>query len=329
MASFALQHHNAQTGRAERGVICGTAWEGSQPLASFFPGTSGKFNYENAVAIVTAAKAAALLYGRSLRLTLVFIQGEAGPSGRTTYGNLLGNAGGNLLDAILPGLQTAAGMASAPKVVLAQANVLVGASENYACMGQYDVAQTRADTVLAGPMHCYPLRLEAGPTYAHLTSLGRMMQAGPIAEAVAAVNDTGDWKPVQIASAVRSGTFIDITYEGTVFDQGYALAQDTDWMPSVANLGFVTTGSGTTLTGAAITGKRTVRLTFAANPNAGTVLEYATGANFTNNNTTDGWAERLGNLMVQTARRDLFHTLGFAVPAFVRHYAVRQQYQVS
>lgn len=322
MISFALQDFNAATGRRESGVIEGTSWEGSQPLASFFPfATSGKYNYENAVEILKAAKAAAALYGRTIRVTLVFIQGEAGPSGRTTYGNLLGIAGGNLLDTILPGLQTAAGMAAAPKVVLVQTNVPQGASENYACMGQYDVAQARADTVLACPMYQLPFY-----DTAHQTPLGRMMMGAPIAEAVAAVNDGIDWKPVQIASAVRSGVNIDLTYEGTVFDQGYALAADSDWVPTVANLGFApySTG-GATLSSATITGKNTVRLTFGTAPAAGTVVAYATGAN----NANTGWAFRLGNLMVQTARRDPFHKRGFAVPERVRHYAIRQEITVS
>lgn len=321
MVAFALQHYNAITGRREPGVICGTAWEGSQPLSSFFPLTPGHYNYENAVEIVKAAKAAAALYGRTIRVTLVFIQGEAGPSGRTTYGNTLGNGAGDLLDAILPGIQTAAGMASAPKVVLVQTNVLQGASENYACMGQYDVAVARADTVLAGPMYQHPFY-----DTAHLSPLGRMMQGGPVAEAIASLLDTGDWKPVQIASAVRSGVNIDLTYEGTIFDQGYSLAQDTDWVPSVANLGFApySTG-GATLSSATITGQKTVRLTFNTAPAAGTVVAYATGVN----NANTAWAFRLGNLMVQTARRDLFHTLGFPVPQFVRHYAIRQEITVS
>ncbi len=321
MVAFALQHYNAITGRREPGVICGTAWEGSQPLSSFFPSTPSHYNYENAVEIVKAAKAAAELYGRTIRVTLVFIQGEAGPSGRTTYGNTLGNGAGDLLDAILPGIQTAAGMASAPKVVLVQTNVLQGASENYACMGQYDVAVARADTVLAGPMYQHPFY-----DTAHLSPLGRMMQGGPVAEAIASLLDTGDWKPVQIASAVRSGVNIDLTYEGTIFDQGYSLAQDTDWVPSVANLGFApySTG-GATLSSATITGQKTVRLTFNTAPAAGTVVAYATGVN----NANTAWAFRLGNLMVQTARRDLFHTLGFPVPQFVRHYAIRQEITVS
>ncbi|HAH0887947.1 TPA: hypothetical protein HHG52_004664, partial [Escherichia coli] len=85
--------------------------------------------------------------------------------------------------------------------------------ENYASQGQWDVANSRADSYLAGPMYQFKLGDEpgTGPSTVHTGPEGRLMLGETYADVYSSIVDKGAWKPVQPVSAVLSGNVVDIT----------------------------------------------------------------------------------------------------------------------
>ncbi|ROR14962.1 hypothetical protein [Erwinia sp. JUb26] len=322
---YGITQRNAELGRDDPGYIAATAWHGSQPITSFFPNaTSGFWNYENAVTFLQRSAALAASYGRSAVLDVMqWIQGEAGPTGRENYATQLNN----LFTTILPGFKAATGQADAVKVAIWQTNMSKAASgENYASQGQWDVAKTRADCFLAGPMYQFKLGDEStGPSTVHTGPEGRLMLGETYADVYSSIVDKGAWKPVQPVSAVLTGNVIDVTFEGTPLDPfGAKLAIDSDWVPDTLNHGFSFPGS--VVSNVAITGPRTVRITLAAAPSVGNrTLRYAIDA-FSD---VTYWPTRRGNLMVASGRKSWWNRQGVNIPDAVRHYAIRFEITVT
>ncbi|HIG9170330.1 TPA: hypothetical protein ACYES2_005428, partial [Klebsiella pneumoniae] len=320
---YGITQRNAELGRDDPGYIAATAWHGSQPISSFYPNAqSGYWNYENGVTFLQRAAAIAAEYGRSAILdVLQWIQGEAGPTGRENYATQLDD----LFTTILPGFKAATGQTDNVQVAIWQTNMSKAASgENYASQGQWDVANSRSDCYLAGPMYQFKLGDEStGPSTVHTGPEGRLMLGETYADVYSSIVDKGSWKPVQPVSAVLSGNFVNITFEGTPFEAFDAkLAIDSDWVPDTLNHGF--TFPGSTITAVEITGSKTVRLTLSAVPTQRTV-RYAIDAF----DDVTYWPTRRGNLFVETTRKSWWNRQGVNIPRNVRHYAIRFEITVT
>ena len=325
-SAYGITQRNAELGRDDPGYIAATAWHGSQPISSFYPNAqSGYWNYENAVTFLQRAVEIAAEYGRSAVLDVMqWIQGEAGPTGRDNYATQLDD----LFTTILPGFKAATGQANDVLVAIWQTNMSKAASgENYASQGQWDVANSRADSYLAGPMYQFKLGDEpgTGPSTVHTGPEGRLMLGETYADVYSSIVDKGAWKPVQPVSAVLSGNVVDITFEGTPLDAfGAKLAIDSDWVPDTLNHGF--SFPGATITAVEITGAKTVRLTLSAVPAASNrTLRYAIDAF----DDVTYWPTRRGNLMVETDRKSWWNSQGVNIPRNVRHYAIRFEITVT
>lgn len=323
-SAYGITQRNAELGRDDPGYIAATAWHGSQPISSFYPNAqSGYWNYENAVTFLQRATAIAAEYRRTAILdVLQWIQGEAGPTGRENYATQLDD----LFTTILPGFKAATGQAEPVKVAIWQTNMSKAASgENYASQGQWDVANSRSDCYLAGPMYQFKFGDEpdTGPSTVHTGPEGRLMLGETYADVYSSIVDNGVWKPIQPISAVLSGNVIDITFEGTPLEQfGAILTVDSDWVPDTLNHGF--TFPGSTITAVEITGSKTVRLTLSAAP-AQRTLRYAIDAF----DDVPYWPTRRGNLFVETDRRSWWNWQGINIPRNVRHYAIRFEITVT
>ena len=323
-SAFGITQRNAELGRDDPGYIAATAWHGSQPISSFYPNAqSGYWNYENAVTFLQCAVAIAAQYGRTAILDVMqWIQGEAGPTGRDNYATQLND----LFNTILPGFKAATGQTDNVQVAIWQTNMSKAASgENYASQGQWDVANSRADSFLAGPMYQFKLGDEpgTGPSTVHTGPEGRLMLGETYADVYSSIVDKGAWKPVQPVSAVLSGNIVNITFEGTPFEAfGAKLAIDSDWVPDTLNHGF--SFPGATITAVEITGAKTVRLTLSAAPTQRT-LRYAIDAF----DDVTYWPTRRGNLMVETDRKSWWNRQGVNIPRNVRHYAIRFEITVT
>ncbi len=323
-SAYGITQRNAELGRDDPGYIAATAWHGSQPISSFYPNAqSGYWNYENAVTFLQRAVEIAAEYGRSAVLDVMqWIQGEAGPTGRDNYATQLND----LFNTILPGYKAATGQANDVRVAIWQTNMSKAASgENYASQGQWDVANSRADSYLAGPMYQFKLGDEpgTGPSTVHTGPEGRLMLGETYADVYSSIVDKGAWKPVQPVSAVLTGNVVDITFEGTPFEAfGAKLSIDSDWVPDTLNHGF--SFPGATITAVEITGAKTVRLTLSAAP-AQRTLRYAIDAF----DDVTYWPTRRGNLMVETDRKSWWNSQGVNIPRNVRHYAIRFEITVT
>ncbi|HHB7795438.1 TPA: hypothetical protein ACN7MW_003027 [Klebsiella pneumoniae] len=323
---YGITQRNAELGRDDPGYIAATAWHGSQPISSFYPNAqSGYWNYENAVTFLQRAVEIAAEYGRSAVLDVMqWIQGEAGPTGRDNYATQLND----LFNTILPGYKAATGQANDVRVAIWQTNMSKAASgENYASQGQWDVANSRADSYLAGPMYQFKLGDEpdTGPSTVHTGPEGRLMLGETYADVYSSIVDKGAWKPVQPVSAVLTGNVVDITFEGTPFEAfGAKLSIDSDWVPDTLNHGF--SFPGATITAVEITGAKTVRLTLSAVPAVSNrTLRYAIDAF----DDVTYWPTRRGNLMVETDRKSWWNSQGVNIPRNVRHYAIRFEITVT
>lgn len=309
LTAFALEHGwRDAAGRASPGILSWTSWEGGQPITAFVRGTT---NWNNLIAGAAASVAAAAEYGRSVQCpAIAFIQGESGPS--TGYRAALEA----LADDLCPEVQTAMGLAAAPKLLIAQINsndTATSASGTIAVRrDQLAAAQSHARIVLAGPMYQCPMVDDI-----HSTNEGRMVFAEMLAEAHRVLHQTGNWTPLWCTSAVRTGANIDLTFAVPYGD----LRLDTDWVQAVANNGFAYSDStsSATISSVTITGRDSVRVTLSATPTgASQKISYA----LFNDSTDDGWAAGRGLLYSESTTKSLFHRLGHAVPEFVRHYCV-------
>lgn len=316
MIGFALEQANRDAGRAGPGCLAITAWEGGQPLSSFAKGAVGHHSFANAIAGVTAAKRiAGDRYGQSVIVrAVVFIQGESGPSGASTWE---GEADA-IFDDLSADIMTATGQTVAPQFLMGQTNVQ-GTTESNVCLGQVALTGSRADTNIAAPLYAAPIETDG----IHTSALGRMMLFPAVADAYQTLVDTGAWVPVRPVSAILTGAVIRVTFEGTALSDGGLLSFDADWVPTVASKGFAYTdgSSPPAISSVVISGATTIDITLASTPSgSGKTLTYG----MTNNSAATTWVKFLGNVMVETTKKNPFYwTWGFLVPRFIRHYSQR------
>lgn len=307
MRANAWAQLQCDNGLPQPGAIIASAWEGSQPAASFLPGTN---NHANLMTFAARAKVCAAKYGRAVACRfLTFIQGENGANWAADFAAMA--------DAVLPALKAALGQSSPCEIALWQ---IVGAfPDNGVGALQIAASKNRADTKLVGPAYPFPIF-----DTLHLTAVGRLMQGDVQAEFRLQVAQGKTWTPLIMSTAVRSGATVTIALAlppGT-----RAVSKDVDWVPPVSQDGFVyQDDAGTTaITGISYSGS-TITLTLAgvpsgANPRVRYALDAGPGA---------GWCSMAGNVIAMTESLSPSHRLGHATPKYIRHNLVRQQIGVT
>lgn len=333
MTAFAREYLNRRNWTTSPGYFVATSWYGGQPIATFQQGTQ---TYTNLMAIAAAAKRETARYGRDLRVSmLTYIQGESyGTYGGGTPSEVQAGYAADLntlIDDVLPDLATQTGQSTPPVMLLLQINSQDAQSPGYTGveLAQRDVAVSRADTFLAGPMYPYPMANENPGTGAniHINNIGRMQMGEMIAVAQASVRATGDWSPLAISSITRSGAVLTVTYSPPTGFSSLALGWDAV-VPNVSdgNRGFQafrsSNGAGLTISSVAITGPWTVQITLSADPTEAVVVRYACGADAG----IDTYAAGRGQLAVLTTISSVYHDrFAQPVPAFIRLFAIRDQ----
>jgi hypothetical protein len=293
-------------------------WRGSTGADDFQPGDVYNL-YENAIEGASRARHVADAYGLPVsRADIFFTQGENGPF--TGYAALLEG----LITSYTTGIQSALGLGTAPHFYFQQTNQSSSASE-FASGVELDQRQVAIDNLgdgvtCVGPMYHLPL-FNQGSTNIHADNLGRMMMGEMDALAARTVAAGSEFQPLGLnVAAVRTGAQVDINFSSM---PGLAILHaDTDWVPTVANLGFVAAlasdGTALTINSAAVLDADTVRLTLSANPGAPVRIDYARD----NNNAQTTWARGRGLIYVDSGVASPI-AAAHGAPATIRHYCLR------
>jgi hypothetical protein len=293
-------------------------WRGSIGADDFQPGDVYNL-YENAIEGASRARHVADAYGLPVsRADIFFTQGENGPF--TGYAALLEG----LITSYTTGIQSALGLGTAPHFYFQQTNQSSSASE-FASGVELDQRQVAIDNLgdgvtCVGPMYHLPL-FNQGSTNIHADNLGRMMMGEMDALAARTVAAGSEFQPLGLnVAAVRTGAQVDINFSSM---PGLAILHaDTDWVPTVANLGFVAAlasdGTALTINSAAVLDADTVRLTLSANPGAPVRIDYARD----NNNAQTTWARGRGLIYVDSGVASPI-AAAHGAPATIRHYCLR------
>lgn len=310
MVNFALEQFDRDAARRSGGAIVWTSWEGGRDINEFLQGTT---NYDNLLNGFSAAVSAAPKWGRTAQAAgVVFVQGESGPYGQSTY------------EPLLDGLVTDLLADAAPRVLIVQVNVQSHPTHpEYPAftgveLAQLAVAQDRqADGVtLAGPAYQFPL-IDG----VHYTPEGRAMCGEMIAAAIDDVSRLGLSRPPFAPTTItRSGATLTLTFPA--FFTG--LAFDTTWVRALTDKGFVCTaaddGAPLTISSVTIATPTTVQIVLSANPgeivNVSYAMQNEAGA-------TLGWARGWGQLICPTTRESFAYRRGLTVPQYVNHYCAR------
>lgn len=261
---------------------------------------------------------------------MVWIQGESGEHGRSTYAEALNT----FIDTFRPAAKAAMGQNDLAKFAIVQTNIgdwpdpepKVSMMES-TNLAQWDVARTRfADGVrLIGPMYQCPIVLLSEDNI-HTSVTGRVMLGEMISDAYLQENVRGKpWKPLQPIKVTRNGSNVDILLE---VPEG-TLALDTDFVAAAKNKGFTYVDSNgiQEIASVSVTSSNNVRIVLASIPTGtGAKIQYALGNS--RDSTSDGWSSGRGQLMVQTDRQSHFKTLGYQVPEKIRHYCVKFEMDV-
>jgi hypothetical protein len=291
------------------GIISFGSAVGGQPLDSFIKGT---VPYENLRRAARAAQVVAAKHGREIELPgIIFVQGEAGPN--TGYKAILEQ----LISDLKSDLVTDLGLATPPRFLILQTNDGDTAGNTFP---QPEIDQLAAvGGIVAGPMYQQPF-----VDSVHGTALGRMVLSDMLADVFFQIKQSGTYTPLRPISAVITGTTIDVQFAVP----GDGLILDDDWVKAATDYGFtVKTDTNTaTLYSIAILSTDTVRITLPAVPaGANLRVEYA----LWQDSIADGWAAGRGQLYSPARTPSLYYNMGYDVPKFARHYAVRFQQEVT
>ena len=302
--------------RGDEKLFFYTVWYGGQPLPTFLPGGD---SFASLVEAASAARQALAARQMASRVTaLVFIQGEAGPPGRSVYRPLLDE----LLDKALSALALSTGQHDRPLAILVQANAsnALPASNRDVALAQWDAAESRpGDTILAGPMYQCPL-----VDNVHQSAAGRMVLADMLSLAYdARVTRGKPFSPLHPTSASRRGSDIVIRFERP--EGSLPLVWDRSWVPATPWFGFaVAEPAKAQIEAIAITGPSEVTIHLDRLPTGPVTIRYAM-----DQPRMKGWAPGRGQLIAPTPQRSAFAGLGHGLPETVSHYAIRFELTVD
>jgi hypothetical protein len=302
LSSFAFESRYREFyNKPSSGVLAFTSWYGGQPITSMVRGTT---TWDNLMLGASQAVVVAAQYNKTVECRhYTFIQGE---NSTASYETLL--------------IAYAADVCGELKTVLGQVGDIefvylqINSPEDASAANSIEQAQLNAATTpgmtLAGPMYDAPLGDNV-----HQSPIGRMIIAERLANVYAAIEKGETFEPLWPVSVAIGGAFITV-----VFNKSIAI--DSDWMPSVPNFGFVYTDSTSSATIASvdIIAADTIRITLSNTPSGTSKkIKYAV----ITETDVDGWANGRGLIYSPTTQPSFYYAQGFAVPEFLRLYAVR------
>ena len=311
LTGFALEALARRHGEASPGIFTRTDWYGGEPLTTFVKGTT---TYNNLLVSITRAVEVHKAYGRGLFPVIIFVQGEGGPNGQTTYTNLFRQ----LIDDLRADVKAITGIE--PPFLFWQINSEdsnTAAWSRTITLAQLAIAREFDGTSVSmiGPMYHLPL-----VDLIHQTEEGRMMLGELSALVVREVQRKGFFRPLRPKSVSRSGAVITIDFHLP----GGPIAFDADWIAAATNYGFTysdDSGAPPAISSVAITGDAQVQVTLAAEPTgANKVIAYAQKET---DLVDDQWASTRGQLYSSSGEPSVYAARGFTVPADIRHYCVR------
>lgn len=325
-----LERQNREAGPAGPGIIVNGVSQGGAALNAFVRGSQAYTD------LITACTLAPVIGARYLRRTytdrILFVQGEAGPYGRSAYATALAG----LIDQLRPDVQAlnaAAGFSVAPQIFLTQQNQFDTnntPTNTGVKLGQLDVALARLGqgVTLLGPMYQSQVQGDG----IHMDNPGKALVAELHAHVTRRVmtDGVGGWNPLWPASLVSlPRTNAVITLDVVLPPGTTTIAKDADWVlaPADGNWGFAYTddsGAPPAIQSVAIgagaaAGQARLVITLAATPTgANRKLRYALGSPAP----TNGWLGERGLVYadsgVPSRARETFPSL----PATIRHYLV-------
>jgi hypothetical protein len=290
-----------------------SVWWGSQPIASFLPGS---VPYGNLVNVADDFYTVTQAYGRSARIeAVVWIQGE---NRSEDYAQDLAL----LLDSLKTDVQKTLQQESPPLCIVAQINAHSGVDKIYPiALDQLNVALNTPGVVLAGPMYNLPF---VTPASIHPGECGRLIYGELLALVYRTiVIEKKPFEPLHPLSAEWTGAAIALRFHLPALP----LAMDEAWVMPANNFGFVVVDEAgcVDISKVVITTADTVEITPARPVKAARVL-YAMNQGETQPN---GWSGARGQLISPTSQLSLFHQEGFDIPKFIMHYCARFVMDVS
>jgi hypothetical protein len=320
MTSTAIEALARASGGIGLPKITFAQWRGSTGLDQFQPGDPYNL-YENALEGARRARHVADTYALPIaKADIFFTQGENGPF--TGYAALLSG----IITDYKAGIQSALGLSAPPHFFFEQINQSSLSSETATGVEidqrQVAISNFGAGVTCVGPMYHMPL-FNQGSANIHLDNTGRMMMGELDALAAGIVHAGGNFAPLGLnVVAVRTGAQVDINFSN--MPGLAALHADSDWVPTVPNLGFnafmASDGAPLTINSATVLDADTVRLTLSANPGAPVTINYARD----NSNPQTTWARGRGLIYVDSGTPSPI-AASHGAPATIRHYSLRFQ----
>jgi hypothetical protein len=311
--------------------VYGISTRGGIAFEQFLPNTSGRYSYENALLDVSRMASCAKNYPMPFLLEFILIiHGENANESSESWASVATT----LLDSAVSDYKEITGQEQDPHVIIVQTNTGTDATvANGNELSQIELARTRPDTYLAGPMYQYPFHnYEGGPgiySKIHIDNIGRLMLAEVIAIAQDCVGRRNiSWNPLWpvLNGASRVGNVITIPM--VLPPDCTTLFFDNDWVQNVTNKGFTfsqTGGNNPTIQSVEIDGTNIVITLDVAPTGTNKTISYA----IQNDSYTDGWATGRGQLYTNDIRKSIYHDLGYNTFEYVRHYSVRFKETVS
>lgn len=336
---FATAYYNRRFGDVVYGAISPiylniTPAEGAQPLNSFLGPTqpdyaSGHYTFQNInlavpaiLPLVTGPNHPAGVY------VVWFIQGESGPYPPGSWSSMFET---EYYNQQIAAIMADTGQSFSPKMLMWQTNDYADTvTPTAVSLEQIVAVSAEPNLYLVGPMYQFPLDNQGAGSTIHVSALGRLMLGDTGAYIRRVVRAGNSWTPVQIASASRAGSVITVNYTlpANAPNGAGSLSVDSDWVSTINNKGFVFTYNGASQTISTVTvSGSTVTITLSSNPGAHATESLRYAEDGTNNVST--WACCRGLIYEATTWPSYYYTLGFAVPQFIRLYAVRQIVAVS
>jgi hypothetical protein len=314
-AAFALQQFMADEGLVPTRHFSHSVSNGGQPISVFQRGTVTNTNLM--IAANRFATAVPLFGATPIVRAIVWVQGE---SSTTNYAADITT----LISTVVPDVMAQTGQSYSPKFLIFQINNTQGDNTyNQVVVDQLSVSQAVTGALMIGPMYYTPLDQIAGATSTsiHGVEIGRMQNGEILAYCYRTIFvDQKPWTPLQPLSITRSGAVITVHYSTPT--GGAPLAWDTTFVGAAANYGYLyTSDTSETIQSVTLGGDGySVVITLTATPTGVTrSLSYANGGA----SILAPWSAARGQLISATTQPSLYYRLGYAVPQYVTHYAVR------
>lgn len=300
-----------------RSIYAFTDFDDGMPLPAFFDG-NGHHNQANVLADVRQAMSVAQANGSEFQVfALLWIQGETpSPNYEADLRRLKTNLSAEIVELT--------GQSEPPYFMIQQVNQGDGYSGASGVeQAQLDFARHDKDArvVMIGPT--YQARYLPGDAN-HVGSLGRMMLGDIAGLVLSRLIEGKGFVPLWPTAGILRGKTVTLSFAVP----GGPMAFDHETMPPIPNDGFVFSDSNGSVRIASVklAAHDTVELELTDVPTGSNpTISYAIDTE----RDMDGYGSGRGTLFSTDEAPSLFATLGFDVPARIRHYAVRFRWKLA